>query len=151
MSRDDETALASAAHAFRRDTGRWPSAAAPDARERALGAWLGRQRSQSAQGKLDVFRRHFLDVNVPGWDMDADQRWESAARDLADFMIGTGHRPALDSDESWERGMAAWVCMQCSLQSQGSLRDDRRRWLDMHCPGWLPAGSAAPGAAHITS
>lgn len=151
MSRDDETAMAAAAHAFRRHAGRWPSPAAPDPKERSLGTWLGRQRRQAAKGELDVFRRHFLDVNVPGWETDPDQRWESAARDLADFTISFGRLPALEADESWERGMAAWVAMQRSLKAQGSLRDDRARWLDLHCPGWLPAGSADDAAAHIIS
>lgn len=150
MSRDDETALAAAAQDFRKNTGRWPSAAAPDPAERSLGAWLGRQRRQAAQGRLDVFRRHFLDASVPGWETDPDQRWESAARDLADFMISAGHLPALEAEESWERGMAAWVAMQRSLQSQGVLRDDRARWLDLHCPGWWTGSAAAP-AAHILS
>lgn len=149
---DDETSTTAAIAAFRIQTGTWPSPGAPNPHERELGCWLQDQRELQATGHLDVFRGAFLDVNIPGWSTDPHERWVAGARDLADFIISEGRQPQLGSLDKREQGLAAWLRMQQALSEHGTLRRDRRAWLDSCCPGWSArAGRPAGAAAHIGS
>lgn len=148
----DETSYAAAVADLRLATGRWPSPGSPNPRERELGLWLQEQRGRHAAGELDVFRRSFLDVSLPGWRVDADERWIAGARDLVDFIIISGRFPDMESADLREQGIAAWLRMQQSVAEHGSLRPDRREWLNAHCHGWCErTGRASGPAAHIGS
>lgn len=150
MTLDDETSITAAIADFRSQTGAWPSPGAPNPHERELGCWLQDQRTLQATGHLDVFRRAFLDVNLPGWDTDPHERWVAGARDLADFIISEGRLPHLGSADKREQGLAAWLRMQQALFEHGTLRRDRRAWLDSCCPGWSErTGRGIGAAAHI--
>lgn len=148
----DETAFAAGVADHRTETGRWPSPGSPNPRERELGLWLQEQRGGRAAGTLDVFRMSFLDVNLPGWHADADERWVAGARDLSDFIIISGRFPDMESADQREQGIAAWLRMQQSVAEHGSLRPERRAWLNTYCPGWCErAGRVSGTAAHIGS
>lgn len=115
---------------------RWPSAVASDEHERQLGLWLNRQRLDNATGRMDPFRRTYLQQRLPGWDADPHEIWTERAREASSFLLGHHREPDLESPDAGERAVAVWLLCQRALDLNGDLHPARGGWLDAHCPHW---------------
>lgn len=132
----DERRMIAAVASFHAENGSWPSAASGSSYERSLGVWLNTQRVNEAKNEMDRFRRDVLDAELPGWRVTPEEAWLTHAREASNFLLMNGRQPALLGRDAGERVCAAWLRTMQSLDRSGSLRPDRARWLDSHCPGW---------------
>ncbi|MCU6479101.1 hypothetical protein [Arthrobacter sp. A2-55] len=135
----DERGNPAAIAAFFERTDRWPSASSDSDYERSLGLWLNRQRQDLATGAIDQFRRAVLDLAMPGWESTEMDIWLDRAREVANFILGSGQEPDRRSPRAYERIMAFWLLAQRRLAAAGALQADRKHWLDDHCPSWCSA------------
>lgn len=98
--------------------------------EGKLAHWLTCQRSDDRLGKLPAHRANRLDAALPDWRTDTrqlayDDQWRAAADRVAAYKRDTGR---------WPR--AHWLHRQRRMHRDGTLRDDRRAYLNQHLPGW---------------
>lgn len=126
---------------FHDQYGRWPSAQGETVFERDLGVWLERQQIAEAHSTIDPFRRSYLNMVLPGWDVSTDEKWLTCAREAADFVIAYGRIPKPDAPRVSERLIGSWLSIQNSVCAAGRMEADRQLWLDLHCPGWLGTNS----------
>lgn len=125
--------------AFHREVGRWPSRKSGDATEKGLGEWLNNQRAHSRSGTLRAGRGDYLDEVAPGWmSQGSDERWSERARDLGAFYAREGKWTEKGARDIALKRHGQWLRHQRIYARNGTLRADRRAYLDEHLPGWLP-------------
>jgi Helicase associated domain len=128
---------------FKNNTGRWPSAISEDRRERALAAWLYRQRSTTrhVSDREHAERIAKLDKALPHWrdhhPRRQDQRWNMRLNQLLDHTREHGRLPVLRASSSSEEYMLAkWLAVQRYAWKKGQLHPEREAKLDQLVPGW---------------
>lgn len=129
-------ANANAVAAYRGRTGRLPYFRSPDPELRRLGGWLNNQRTAQKAGRLPERRAAWLDRHLPGWAEGNDAIWARNSDAAAQFHSYTGQFPRRRSDDPVEAKLGTWLDHQIAREGRGRLRQDRRRWLDDHLPGW---------------
>jgi hypothetical protein len=130
--------------AFRAAHNRWPSAAATDANERALAAWLHRQ---SAARTAATDRRHTeraakLDNALPQWRNRRSgdtQRWNARLHQVLEHIRTHGRPPAMGaSSPPDEYALGKWLAVQRHAFKKGMLYPARAEKLDQLLPSWRP-------------
>lgn len=121
---------------------RLPSTGGKTARERALGAWLHRQRQLSAAGTISPTYREGLSV-IPGWDAGPSYRdrhaaqWEQRLRELVDYRAAGNEWPRHQkTDVVHERTLGIWLHGQRISRRDGTLTLGREERLNELLPGW---------------
>jgi hypothetical protein len=134
----DWFALASALVVFEQSTGRMPRARADaDGDERRLSAWLARQRSRHAAGRLPERCVVWLDDRLPRWRTRVTDQWSCRLEATISFAAVNGRLPARSSDVGdEERGLAIWLGNQRAASRSGRLSAERERQLGAALPGW---------------
>jgi hypothetical protein len=128
--------------AFFTAEGRLPTTGGKTARERALGAWLHRQRQLSATGRISPIYREGLNV-IPGWDTGPsykdrhEARWERRVQELVDYRAAENEWPRHQkTDDAYERTLGIWLHGQRISQRDGTLTPYREKKLNQLLPGW---------------
>lgn len=123
-------------------TERLPSTGGKTARERALGAWLHRQRQLSAAGTISPTYREGLSV-IPGWDAGPSYRdrhatqWEQRLQELVDYRAAGNESPRHQkTDDTYERTLGIWLHGQRISRRDGTLAPEREKRLNELLPGW---------------
>lgn len=119
--------------------GRRPSQEAKNSEEKKLGKWLVRQRGALRNGTLRVDRRAWLDEHYPTWNKSFDNLWDRTARSATAFYEREGRHPSATSKNSNEKALGQWLSRQRAALKDGTLRPDRRAWLDENYPTWANA------------
>jgi hypothetical protein len=123
--------------------GRLPSSgAAADPAERALAAWLTRQRAR-ANGVGPVLGEQqllLLEAALPGWRDGHALRWRLQAEAVAAHRAGTGAWPSKHSTDPEVARLGRWLHDQraaaANPERPGRWTDARRAELDALAPGW---------------
>lgn len=128
--------------AFFTAEGRLPTTGGKTARERALGAWLHRQRQLSAAGAISPTCREGLSV-VPDWDTGPsyqdlhEARWEQRVQELVDYRNAGNEWPRHQkTDDVHERTLGIWLHGQRITHRNGTLTSGRKKKLNELLPGW---------------
>ncbi|WP_309233379.1 Helicase associated domain protein [Pseudarthrobacter sp. AB1] len=128
--------------AFFTAEGRLPTTGGNTARERALGAWLYRQRQLSAAGTISPTFREGLSV-IPGWDAGPsyqdrhEARWEQRLQELIDYRTAGNEWPRHQkTDDVHERTLGIWLHGQRINHRDGTLTPGRKEKLNELLPGW---------------
>lgn len=113
--------------------GRLPTTGGKTARERALEAWLHRQRQLSATGAISPKHREGLSV-IPDWDTGPSYQdrheawWEQRVQQLADYRAAENEWPRHQkTDDAYERTLGIWLHGQRISHRDGSLALKRNR------------------------
>lgn len=99
------------------------------AEERRLADWIRYQRRQATRvGHCDYQRRRL--ECIPGflWDPRGDQ-WDVQFAEFARFVATHHHAPRYRSDDSHEKGLAAWAAKQREFIQKGTLPPRRLKKL----------------------
>lgn len=122
-------------------TGRYPTAKAGTAAERALAAWLRRRRLEAKEETLARAYREGLAV-LPDWQGTPrtaadEERWQKRLNALTAYRAA-GHdwprHKATDTAE--EHGLGVWLHTQRSKFTHGALSAAKKQALDAALPGW---------------
>jgi hypothetical protein len=122
--------------------GRLPTTGGKTARERALGAWLHRQRQLSAAGTISLTYREGLSV-IPGWDAGPSYQerqaalWEQRLQEFVDYRAAGNEWPRHQkTDDSHERTLGIWLHGQRIRRREDTLTPEREKTLNELLPGW---------------
>lgn len=122
--------------------GRLPTTGGKTARERALGAWLLRQRKLSAAGAISPMHREGLSV-IPDWDTGPsyqdrrEARWEERLQELINYRAAENEWPRHQkTDDAYERTLGIWLHGQRISHRDGTLPPGRKKKLNDLLPGW---------------
>jgi superfamily II DNA or RNA helicase len=108
-----------------------------------LGAWVLNQRTLHVRGSLGADRERRLE-ELPGWTWHSKAtQWEEGFRRLLDYAKQHRHArvPAAYSVDGYRLG--AWVNVQRTQYSKGTLKADRANRLQ-EVPGWVWKVSTSP-------
>lgn len=121
---------------------RLPSTGGKTARERALGAWLHRQRQLSDAGTISPTYSEGLSV-IPGWDAGPsyqdrhEAQWEQRLQALIGYRAAGNEWPRHQkTDDVHERTLGIWLHGQRINRRDGTLTPEREKKLNELLPGW---------------
>jgi Helicase associated domain len=102
--------------------------------DRALGAWVGRQRGSTHARHMTEERRQLLNEVEFCWELQSgrfDRLWNESYKKLEEFKAKHGHCnvPQL-YDREKRRSLGMWISMQRVQYHRGVLSQDRKRKLD---------------------
>ncbi|WP_159798089.1 helicase associated domain-containing protein [Puerhibacterium puerhi] len=123
--------------------GRLPSSgASATAPERALAAWLVRQRARAGGSgpALTAQQLQVLDAALPGWRDTTELRWRLHATAVAEYRSATGRWPSKHSADPHVARLGRWLHDQraaaANPERPGRWSAARRAQLDELAPGW---------------
>ncbi len=141
-----------AAVAFHKENGRWPSTTSLIPSEADLGWWVTCQRRRA---KTSPVRKAILDA-TPGWIWHGvmgsmgrygetkkrtdERKWQAKHKAAIEFHSVNGRWPSTTSANPEEAKLGRWVSSQRRSATINRLSHERRNILDA-TPGWLWTGS----------
>lgn len=136
--------------------GRLPTRGGKTARERALEAWLHRQRQLSATGAISPKYREGLSV-IPDWDTGPsyqdlhEARWEQRVQQLVDYRAAENEWPRHQkTDDAYERTLGIWLHGQRISHRDGTLALKREQKLNQLLTGWQTGRGHRGGGSRQT-
>jgi superfamily II DNA or RNA helicase len=129
---------------IRNNNGKFPSWSSENDKEKSLGKWCVRQRTNKKKNKLSEDRITSLE-EITGWkwETDLDAVWQGKREEVFEFIRNNnGKFPSTVSNDKEEKSLGNWCVTQRKNKKKGDLSEDQITSLE-EITGWVWDADAA--------